>query len=585
MGSRQSKRPVISRKRGLNLDIRRRGDRLPSLVFEEDNATDGAIGLMRSSSTIPQVRFGDGNIQVNDSTLDTVQFLPGFRPILGTVQTHPSIAAHNQNIVAGYLSFANAPVSIISGNIVRDHVFGAAFSTSTDGGMSWASGFLPTIPGYLSVGNVANMTVDHHGIFYCQAIGRQHTTGDILPGTFFPQLAIQLNKSTDGGLSWSDGILVDQDEGDDHANIAVGRDPVNRNRDNVYVTWLSFHGISDGDPVRLRLARSTDGGTTWTTKTIAEDTPDTNPTMPQFVGDSVLYVDAITGRLYVTYQYLSDSDVDFIRLLVSDDAGETFSPVTFNLPGARFPDLVSFVQPGEIIDCGSPGGGVRLTIHSGPDIGGGRFGLARYVNASRINTAPTFAARDGVMYLAYSTSTSPFVGIPGSNSIVVLLKITDSGATWASVQVNPDSPTDTQHVLPSLAIDNDPNDVHIVYYTQHSDGTVDLDIANSHDRGDSFPADRNIRITGTPFMLAPTNIPVPTPTRPFATTHHDFFAQPCTNLGSLAHSPNTTFANGKVYVVWADSRKTISEPVNSLNPLSGQTHPQLDIFFQDVKAQ
>ena len=56
--------------------------------------------------------------------------------------------------------------------------------------------------------------------------------------------------------------------------------------------------------------------------------------------------------------------------------------------------------------------------------------------------------------------------------------------------MNPDVSTDIQHVLPSLAIDTDPTDVHVAYYTQHGDGSVDVDLANSHDRGSTFPADR-----------------------------------------------------------------------------------------------
>ena len=582
----QWKRPAISRKREPDFYIQSSGVNVTLRRGEPDIAGSSEANNRFQSLSIAS-RFeqdDEGNIQVNDPALDSIQFPAGFRPVLGTIQTNPSIAAHEHNIVAGYLSFANAPVSIVDGSVVRDHSFGAAFSVSTNGGETWRSGFFPNIPGYSATGNIANVTVDRRGSFYCQTIGKQTPTGIVLPGTLFPQLAIQLNESTDGGINWSEGMLVDQDEGNDHANIAVGRDPIRANRDNIYITWLSFHGINDGDPARLRFGRSTDGGATWIKKTLAEDTLDDDPTMPQFVGDSVLYVDPATGRLYIAYQYLSDADVDFIRLLVSDDAGETFSPVAFNLSGARFADLVSFVQPGEFIDCGN-GGAFRLTIHSGADIGGGRFGLARYINASRVNTAPTFAAREGALYLVYSTSTSPSVGVPDSHSNVMLLRSTNGGASWRTIQVNTDAPTDTQHVMPSLVIDNDSNDVHVGYYTQHNDGTVDLDLANSHNRGGSFPANRKVRITSAPFSLSPTNIPVPTASRPFATTNYDFFAPPCFNLGSLAHSPNITYVDKRIYVVWTDNRNRITEPAHSLNPLSGQTHSQVDIFFQAVEQE
>ncbi len=34
-----------------------------------------------------------------------------------------------------------------------------------------------------------------------------------------------------------------------------------------------------------------------------------------------------------------------------------------------------------------------------------------------------------------------------------------------------------------------------------------------------------------------------------------------------------------------DARNLITEPVNSLDPISGQTHSEQDVFFQKVKAQ
>ena len=46
----------------------------------------------------------------------------------------------------------------------------------------------------------------------------------------------------------------------------------------------------------------------------------------------------------------------------------------------------------------------------------------------------------------------------------------DGGKTWTpAIVANPVVSTDKHHVLPSLAIDTDPNDVQISYYTQHTD--------------------------------------------------------------------------------------------------------------------
>jgi hypothetical protein len=112
---------------------------------------------------------------------------------------------------------------------------------------------------------------------------------------------------------------------------------------------------------------------------------------------------------------------------------------------------------------------------------------------------------------------------------------------------------------------------------------VDVDMANSHDRGDTFPENRTVRVTGTSFELAPTNVPLSPPSGPsYNTTNYDRTIRPCYCLGEYL---SVTTANGSVYGLWGDGRNTVEEPVNPLSPLSGQTHAQQDVFFQKVKAQ
>jgi hypothetical protein len=36
--------------------------------------------------------------------------------------------------------------------------------------------------------------------------------------------------------------------------------------------------------------------------------------------------------------------------------------------------------------------------------------------------------------------------------------------------------------------------------------------------------------------------------------------------------------------LWGDARNSVTEPVNPLDPISGLTHSQQDVFFQEVKA-
>jgi hypothetical protein len=138
-------------------------------------------------------------------------------------------------------------------------------------------------------------------------------------------------------------------------------------------------------------------------------------------------------------------------------------------------------------------------------------------------------------------------------------------------------------VLPTLAINEDPSDLHptiyISYYTQHSDETVDVDTASLRNGAGSFTA---VRLTSAPFALAPTNIPLPTKHDLFNTTNYDRLVFPCYNLGEYM---SAKVANGTSYVLWSDSRNMVTEPRSRFNPLSGQTHSQQDVFFEAVKAR
>jgi hypothetical protein len=290
-------------------------------------------------------------------------------------------------------------------------------------------------------------------------------------------------------------------------------------------------------------------------------------------------VDQQTGTLYVPFLRFSNADQDFIQMLISDDAGDTFRFATFNVSGAPDPTVMPVTQPGELTACG--GTNIRLTIHGTTNPGPGRFGFPRYVNASRMTLQPAIAVRNGKVYLAWSNSTS-HLGDPAGHSNILYIGSNDGGNTWtAPIMANPAVTDDIHHVNPSLAIDQDPNDVHVTYYTQHSNRSIDLDMANSHDGGNSFPVDRTVRVTSTSFDLPPTNVPLSNAPN-FNATNYDRQIAVCYALGEYQ---SVTTANGSVYAAWGDMRNSITQPVNALDPISGQTHPQEDVFFQKVKAQ
>jgi len=513
---------------------------------------------------VPQIQLRGNNVQANFPSGDYVQIFPGFRPFVRATQSEVSTAAFGKNIVLGYNNSAGLHVSPFGTGLIVDRIQLSGFAASNDGGKTWTNGFLPGSSGATETFGDPSVGVNRHGVFYYANLAA-NSAGH---GT------IQVNSSTDGGLTWTEGAIVQQDDGSDKEWLAVGPDPVNKNRDNVYVTWTSFQPTV----CELRFGRSLDGGATWTAKTILVPTADPNPTHPQnCLQFSNPVVDQITGTLYVPFLRFSNADQDFIQMMVSSDAGETFHFATFNVPGAPSPTVLPVTQPGELTACG--GTNIRLTIHGTANPGPGRFGFPRYINASRMTLQPAAAARNGIVYLAWSNSASLVFG-SSAGSNVWFIRSDDAGQTWnAPVTVNP--ATDKHHVLPSLAIDQDPNGVHISYYTQHADASTDLDMANSHDRGDTFPADRIVRVTGTSSNLPPTNIPL-TNAPNFSATNYDRQIAVCYALGEYQ---SVTSDNGSLSVAWGDNRNLLTEPVNALDPISGQTHPEEDVFFQKVKAQ
>jgi hypothetical protein len=100
---------------------------------------------------------------------------------------------------------------------------------------------------------------------------------------------------------------------------------------------------------------------------------------------------------------------------------------------------------------------------------------------------------------------------------------------------------------------------------------VDLDLSSGLGKA--------TRVTSQSFDLVPSNIPIPTHKLPFQTTNFDRIIVPCYDLGEYVGLFNN---NGNVYAVWGDNRNQVTEPINPHDPISGQTHAQPDVFFQQV---
>jgi hypothetical protein len=513
------------------------------------------------------------NELVNDPNHDNIQIFPGTRPYVHATESETAIVKAKGNLIAAYNTSENDVVaSNPSGpGLVFLQLLTGEYSLSRDNGETWTSAAFPPVPGSSFTFGDPALAVAPNGTVYFSQLGED------AKGNF----TVQVNRSTDGGITWSPGIVVAIDPGSDKEWIAVGPDGV------VYVTWTSFQ--NDGS-AQLRLAKSTDGGNTWHSRTIFAPGSNSNPKLPQnAVQWSQPTVDQVTNRLYIPFLHFSNLNQDFIRILFSDDEGSHFSFVKFNQPGAPSSTLLPITTPGDLNECGVFAGGpgqffpnVRQTIHSGSSFGGSFTGLPRWEHATRLVTQPAFFARAGRLYLAWNNSDSNMMGDNNAGSRILFIRSTDGGKTWSKpLQANPTRPNDLYHVLPSLTAEeaSDTNEVSIAYYTQHTNGSIDVDMVTSYDSGVTFAPGATRRLTSTHFGLPPTNIPIPSKANPFDTTNYDRITAQCYALGEYLA---VRTVDEQTYAAWGDDRRPIHEPENKFDPLSDQTHPQEDVFFQSV---
>jgi hypothetical protein len=511
------------------------------------------------------------NVQANTPALDHLQIVPGTRPFEFSIQSETSIASFRDSIVIGYNSTADQGV-VPTGAGFFAHL--SAFSVSHDGGRTWASGFVPPVPGSPFTFGDPSVGVDRAGHFYYVSLGVDANAPIFTTAVIINK---STDKPTDARATFAPATVVARDPGSDKPWLAVGPDPAHKRQDNLYVAWTSFQA---GGGAELRFARSTDGGATWSPQRTLFAPVDGGPSgMSPFIQFANPTVDQSTGRLFIPFLHLGNLDTDLIRVLVSDDAGDTFAFLEFDVPGAPDKAGVPNVTPGTLSDCG-PTGGVRPVLSQGMNLGGGRFGLPRFRQSTRLITQPSAAAARGKLFIAFNSSTSAFFGDPNSRSEIRLVFSTDGGRTlFGPLTVAAATDADPRHVLPSLSMDKDGDDVSVAYYVQQADGRVRVDVTRGEieHEGRRFRAKPPARVSRVSFDLVPSNNPFPGEFDPFFTTNYDRTVAACYNLGEYL---GITQADEGVFAAWGDNRNMWRAPSGS--PAPG-THSQTDIFFQRIE--
>jgi hypothetical protein len=494
------------------------------------------------------------DLQINDPRLDHIQTFPGTRPFENATESETSIGVSGRHIVVGYNSSAGPRVADLgAGQLVFTQVLFSAYSVSHDGGRTWRSRFVPPVsPAAAFTAGDPSVAVDRAGNFWYAHLARDGAG----------QFGIGIAKSTDHGETFNPSMVF-LDPGADKDWLAIGPDPIQRSRDNLYVTWTRFSSTGS----ELMLSKSLDGGATWRTDVIYA--PFINGMLSNMIQFSNPVVDRSTGRLYIPFLQFSFFNADFIRVLVSDDGGFTFKGLAFNVPGA--PDAFSYpvVQPGVVNNCG--GGGLRLSLHQGDNAA--QSGVPNYRFATRLVTQPAAVAFDGHFAFAFNSSTSPFFDRPDAGSEIDLLASNDGGQTWeAPVKVAASTADDPHHVHPAIALSEDGEKLMVAYYVQQADIRLRTDVTSLRRVAHRWEVKDTDRLSTSTFDLTPSNNTLSNGVH----TNFDRTVVSCYNIGEYmaiaSHGDRTVAA-------WGDNRHTWIGPAGSSAP---GPHAKADVFFEPL---
>ena len=386
--------------------------------------------------------------------------------------------------------------------------------------------------------------------------------------------------STNGGRSFHDGGTLPNP-----ASFMNMGDPwmASDRAGRMYYSTLTYGGNVGN--LEIAVSRSTTGGKTWSTPTLASPNDDSL----FYFGDK----DALTGgpdprapsrdNLYDAWDdSVFDQSGNFYNGLpvsVSTDHGKTWSlhyadKITSNEDSCSFGQYIG-AQP--MVD---PASGTlyvaaeKVTVND-PTCTGGQVKLAevifRSTDAGRTfdkgHTIATVvpATPDGALELGpgklVRTIEFPVLAMRGDtmwaawndggtgHSHIRLATSTDAGATWSTRLVTGGN---SDEIQPAMSIDS--AGLHLAYYRRNGDNTLDMVLADSTDSGRHFIAKA---VTTRPF--------------PGVTTVPQF--DPQVAFGYMGDYIANVASAGHLYLAWGDNRNKV---INFMHP-AGRHDP--DVYF------
>ncbi len=166
---------------------------------------------------------------------------------------------HRTQVEPDTFSFGSTIVGTFqSGRFSNGGSSDVGWSTSTDSGATWKHGFLPGTTVFANPPGPYDRDTDPavaydaaHGTWLINTLGMTGTTG----------AAILVNRSTDGGLTWGNPVIVAAAQGGQNLDknwIACDNTPSSPFYGHCYVEW-----DDNGSGNLFHMAMSTNGGKTW----------------------------------------------------------------------------------------------------------------------------------------------------------------------------------------------------------------------------------------------------------------------------------------------------------------------------------
>jgi hypothetical protein len=240
--------------------------------------------------------------------------------------------------------------------------------------------------------------------------------------------------------AWSAPVLVSKQSSttfSDKEQIWADNAATSPHFGTVYVCWASFRSNSQGNalPTPLIVARSTDGGNTWTSKQVGPATDNGVNSQP----DGCTVRTDSKGNVYV-FGIATRKGTSYEAMYKSTDGGAHFGRL----------QLIAPVVPPGVLDpaLGRP-------VMDG--IAGARVDLAAAPSADIANGAPTGADATDQIVLTWADGSAGL-----NNEHLVLATSTNGGATWTGPRVVPTAAGDRPFYT-APAISPNGTDVYVVY--------------------------------------------------------------------------------------------------------------------------